>query len=741
MKGKTLLCLAVVTSMLLGVFMIGPVSAPSTTLGVEPSSIIDHSLEPDKTFKVEIWVRNVVDLYGFEFKLGYDTTVLTATLIEYGGIFGDKYFPWISKIYDDQGYLHYGAAENMLEPTFTGSARAANITFKVDSFGGSHLHLYDTILVEGTTGGDIVHDALDGYFVNVMWLHAEGGLIDLSNPVGTDWHELCPAYSNTYNVTSLEDRDSSGNVSHCDNIKLMNKTSEVERWYGVEKVTVTLNVTYGDEVTSTNSPSSTSGTWTNGQNAYADDGAFASVLSGEPSASQYYSAYGFNIPTDALIVQVRVRLDAQTEQFLWISGNDDFVRRVTTADPATVDTYNWDTGQSRPYGVEWYDGYVYYVDYGTDYIYNKTEAGTPIANWDIGAFSGDPYGLGCNGTHFAIADAVDDKIYITSMTAPGTKTQEFTCDADTEGVCWKDGYWYATSSGTDRVAKYSPGGVQSTTYSLNTSIAASSGITWDGKYWWIGDSGTDLVYKLTQSDLEGGTYTASYDTPNADEQGLSIELVPDAEEYICLKVSNDSGSTWLTSEWNTTLTGPESTYWVDVTGWTDWTPANINSNNIRTQVWAYTNGTEANIVYLDWIPIEVTYITYLDTYMYIEFEGNIQDLTWTNPVSTQWHEIYPVFNRYNLTFWEDYDDSGNLTLYDYIRMENKTSEVVDWYHVEGISTDIIVTELTHPIPEFPLETVLPIALIVAVVYVWWINKRKRIRRQQKPTTSTISHCH
>ena len=143
------------------------VRAQPTTISVEPSSIIDPGLGAGSTFMVNITIHQVEDLFGFEFKLGYDTTVLTATLIEYGGIFGDTYFPWLSHIYDDEGYLHYGAAENFVEPTFNGSGRVAIINFTVDSVGESVLHLYDTILVEGATGGDIVHDALDGYFSNV----------------------------------------------------------------------------------------------------------------------------------------------------------------------------------------------------------------------------------------------------------------------------------------------------------------------------------------------------------------------------------------------------------------------------------------------------------------------------------------------------------------------------------------------------------------------------------------------
>jgi len=167
MKRKTLLCLTIVASMLLGVFTIGPVAA-ATTMGVEPDSIVNPGLGPGSTFSVEIWVRNVANLAGVEFKLGYDTTVLTATTITYGAIFGDTYFPLISVINDADGYLHYSIMEMFGEPAFTGNGKAATITFSVDSVGESVLNLYDTILGDASSPPvQIVHDPLDGYFNNM----------------------------------------------------------------------------------------------------------------------------------------------------------------------------------------------------------------------------------------------------------------------------------------------------------------------------------------------------------------------------------------------------------------------------------------------------------------------------------------------------------------------------------------------------------------------------------------------
>jgi len=192
---KTLFVLSVTTSMLLSMFTIAPARAQATTLGVEPSKIIDRTLQASSTFKVEVWVRNVANLYGVEFKLGYNTSVLTATLIEYGGIFGDTYWEWISFIDEAGGWLQYSVSEfpGSGEPPFTGDGRVANITFTVDSYGSCPLDLYETKL-----GDDVIppnpieHAVIDGYFSNKILGDVNGDgtvnssdLVDLSEAYGS----------------------------------------------------------------------------------------------------------------------------------------------------------------------------------------------------------------------------------------------------------------------------------------------------------------------------------------------------------------------------------------------------------------------------------------------------------------------------------------------------------------------------------------------------------------------------
>jgi len=152
------------TVSVLSIVMMNPVAAQGTTISVEPE-IVYVTPVPGSTFQIEIWVRNVVDLAGIEFKLSYNTAILTAKKIDYGGIFGVTYFALISKIDDTAGWLHYGIMEYFGEPGFTGDGKAAIITFSVDAEGESVLHLYATRL--GNSAAKIIaHTSIDGILRN-----------------------------------------------------------------------------------------------------------------------------------------------------------------------------------------------------------------------------------------------------------------------------------------------------------------------------------------------------------------------------------------------------------------------------------------------------------------------------------------------------------------------------------------------------------------------------------------------
>ena len=77
---------------------------------------------------------------------------------------------------------------------------------------------------------------------NVKYLHAEGGWMNITDPVGTQWHELYPVFCRHYHLSSWED-NGDGVLSYCDQIDMYEKPDGEVRWYHVENVTITLYVT------------------------------------------------------------------------------------------------------------------------------------------------------------------------------------------------------------------------------------------------------------------------------------------------------------------------------------------------------------------------------------------------------------------------------------------------------------------------------------------------------------------
>jgi len=112
------------------------------------------TIEINDTFVTGIIVNNVVDLYSFEFKLGYNSTILDVT---------DVWVMWpdFCVINETVGVVWIGASSPFPYP-FSGNGTLAVITFKATGFRGTVLDLYDTMLVD-LYGTPIGHDAIDGY--------------------------------------------------------------------------------------------------------------------------------------------------------------------------------------------------------------------------------------------------------------------------------------------------------------------------------------------------------------------------------------------------------------------------------------------------------------------------------------------------------------------------------------------------------------------------------------------------
>lgn len=105
--------------------------------------------------------------------------------------------------------------------------------------------------------------------------------------------------------------------------------------------TLTEANTGGTSTTLTNPPSATTGTWTNPTYAYADDSSYTYITSATPSATQTYSGYGFSIPSDASITQVRVRYDAWSIGTAGLTSSKNPTANTGGTNPWTNPTYGY----------------------------------------------------------------------------------------------------------------------------------------------------------------------------------------------------------------------------------------------------------------------------------------------------------------------------------------------------------------------------------------------------------------
>jgi len=78
---------------------------------------------------------------------------------------------------------------------------------------------------------------------------------------------------------------------------------------------------------------------------------------------------------------------------------------------------------------------------------------------------------------------------------------------------------------------------------------------------------------------------------------------------------------------------------------------------------------------------------------YLEFKGGYEEIerAMYEPVSTDWHEVWPEFCRqYHLDGWKDNGD-GYLSYCDYISLRDLDTGEVSMWHVEEVTTDIILS--------------------------------------------------
>jgi len=204
-----LLLTLIFTSLLLGVFTSkSAVSLESTNFSAESSSTsalvyVDPEVSVGavgQNFTININISNVTDLYGWEFKLGWNTTILDVVEV-YEGPFlknvGDTFFTY--KVNSTAGYIIADCTFLGMVQGASGDGTLATVKFYVKSKGDSVLDLFDTILIDSNEQ-TIPHSAIDGYYhtsmhdISIIRLEASKTTVNVTV-------QNNGAYTETFNVS------------------------------------------------------------------------------------------------------------------------------------------------------------------------------------------------------------------------------------------------------------------------------------------------------------------------------------------------------------------------------------------------------------------------------------------------------------------------------------------------------------------------------------------------------------
>ena len=184
--------LSIVTS-----YMMPVSSAQTPKVYVDPPNIVDPTLTPPKTFKANVTVANITDLFGFEFKLGYDTTILDLVKVVIHPFLKSPTFMPSNQTNEDEGWYWLGVSSLAPPPGVDGSGPLVTLTFEVTGIGSCALNLYDFEFVD-SNANVIPLSVEDGYFNNLLPVKLYVHPPKIINP------DLVPCENFTININVLD---------------------------------------------------------------------------------------------------------------------------------------------------------------------------------------------------------------------------------------------------------------------------------------------------------------------------------------------------------------------------------------------------------------------------------------------------------------------------------------------------------------------------------------------------------
>jgi len=191
------------------------------------------------------------------------------------------------------------------------------------------------------------------YPIKVLWkpVFASPDTITLRPNAAGTYQQWSLVDTTHWGATSDQNDNTYVYVSGSTTLKETENLADTTQTGTISSVTAYMRAKAFDSQTITNSPSSTTGGWTNPTNAYADGGTYAYITSATPSASQTYSGYGFNIPSGASITQVRVRYDAWSIGTAGLTSSKNPTANTGGTNPWTNPTYAYTSDNNRATAV------------------------------------------------------------------------------------------------------------------------------------------------------------------------------------------------------------------------------------------------------------------------------------------------------------------------------------------------------------------------------------------------------
>lgn len=395
----------------------------------------------------------------------------------------------------------------------------------------------------------------------------------------------------------------------------------------------------------TNSPTSTSGTaWTSPTNAYSDDEFCAAIMSGDPSDNNLWYDYGFT--NDSTVSGVRVRLDAWHHT---LPSSD------TYYSPTGYDTGNWtDVGYGYDENTSTYaydsigskNTWSAYQDFTrstvTDCIGVRAwivDSSSKLATVEIDVYYSSAWhniysGLPAFGqwVTFPIGSTQDvSKMRFRGLqSGAGGPCEIRLHEADfivTEynsppqikmAVSWDEGnawsseysqtvtdsettYWFDVTSET----VWTPTKLNDTNFRVKVWSQTVDGSVETRLDWvpveisYVENNFWQTYYYYNISSFSG------YPIGKVE---LGIEAYAASGDKIQLEVTSDGGDTWSTSQTSDALgsSDPNVVTWFDFTSHTSWDDTKLNDDNFKVK--ATYVGVNDELVYLDWIPVRISYI-------------------------------------------------------------------------------------------------------------------------------------